>query len=188
MHSSHVFLFLLLGLTVSCSAQLADLTAQLAEDPSAATPQIGSTNNAEIAFGINSDSGLGAGAPNSGSDSPEAFTMSQTDDNQRCLLRNPKEGSDTSGNLNRPNAEWNKPGTRGGPELPYIPGKTKERDSDPCKDERTFPVCSPLELTKTWFPLSLLWTTGSLEYCRLCTFLSPIHLRLSKGLDRIHFI
>lgn len=64
------------------------------------------------------------------------------------------------------------------PSLPPLPARTpssssQETDSDPCSNngERTYAVCSPLEPTTPWiFPLSLVWSTGSLEYCRLCTF------------------
>lgn len=87
----------------------------------------------------------------------------------------PKEGSAAGGNLNQPSAEqdWiGKPRTSKTPELPPIPGRTpsfQKNDPDPCNGERSYAVCSPLEPTTTWFPLSLIWATGSLEYCRLCT-------------------
>lgn len=87
----------------------------------------------------------------------------------------PREGSAAGSNPNQPSAEqdsiW-KPRTRKPPELPPIPGRTpsfQEKDPDPCNGEKTYAVCSPLEPTVPWFPLSLIWDTGSLEYCRLCT-------------------
>lgn len=211
MHSSF---FLLLGLTVSCSAQPADLTAQLEGSPSPAV-SIASTNNAGIEFATNDD---GVGATDFGSDSPEALIISQTGDNPNCFFDNgndqtppkrrlrarescrnnqyetspdnspatdpesppttiqdgeSKEGGAATSNLNQPSAEQNiigKPRTTKPPELPLIPGRSRERDPDPCKDERTYAVCSPLEPTRVWFPLSLVWNPGSLEYCRLCTF------------------
>lgn len=218
MHSS---LFLVFGLTVSCSAQFADLTIQSEEDPSTSTvaPQITSTNNAEIAFDTTND---GAMAADSGTDSPEALIISQTDDKQRCFFNNdnqmppqrrlrlrqscrnnqyvpspgnppatdteppattlqegePQEGSGADGYPNRPSGEQNRigtPRTSKPPELPSIPGRTPERDPDPCKEERTYAVCSPLEPTTVWFPLSLVWSAGSLEYCRLCTFFYHLH-------------
>lgn len=212
MHSS---LFLLLGLTISCSAQFPDLTAEVAEDT---VPQITSPNNAETGVDKIDD---GVGTVDSGSDSPDALTDSQTDNNQLCFLNNnnqtpskrrlrvrewcrnneynlspknppetdtkppattpqegePNEGSAADGNLNNPSSEQNRigrPRTSKPLELPPIPGRTPsslDRDPDPCKEERTFAVCSPLEPTKNWFPISLIWGTGLLEYCRLCTFL-----------------
>lgn len=215
----HFSLFLLLGLPISCSAQLADLAAQPREDPSAALPQISSTNNAEIGFDAKDD---GVGGSDFWSDRPEALIMSQTGDNQLCFsngdndqppkrrlrsrewCRNnqyeldpndppatdikppasapqegePREGSTAGGNLNQPSAEQDRigrPRTRKPPELPLIPGRTPSfghNDPDPCKQERSYAVCSPLEATTTWFPLSLIWATVSLEYCRLCTLFS----------------
>ena len=223
MHSS---LFLLVGLTVSCSAQLADLTAQLGESPSPTVPEIAMTNTAEV--GLDATDGK-ADAADSGSDSPEALISSQTDDNQLCFfnnkIRNParrllrarewcrndydsishknspatdtkspattiqegarREGSAASGNLNGPSAERIRigtPRTSKFPELPPIPGRkhsSQERGPDPCKEERTYAVCSALEPTIFWFPFSLIWKSGSLEYCRLCTFFCPPHSKFS---------
>lgn len=216
MHSS---LFLLLGLTISCSAQFPDLTAPLVEDPSTAVPQIIPPNNAET--GVDRI-GEGVGTVDSGSDSAEALTNSQTDDSQLCFINNknqtpskkrlrarewcrnneydlspknppatdtkppattqegePKDGSPADGNLNQPSGEQNtieRPGT-GEPLDPY-----------PCKKERTFAVCSPLQPTMTGFPLSVIWGTGLLEYCRLCTFLlSPIfHVSFRRTQPKIY--
>lgn len=204
----HFPLFLLLGFTLSGSAQLVDLPAK--------DPSIASTNNAEIGFDSTGD---GVGGYDFRSDSPEALIMSQKDDNQPCssngnnqrpqkgrlrardwclkdqyelapenppstdikpppspfLDGEPKEGSAAGGNPTQAGAEQyrtGKPRTSKPPELPTIPGRTpssQEKDDDPCTGEKTYAVCSPLEPTTPWFPLSLIWATGSLEYCRLCT-------------------
>lgn len=209
----HFSLFILLGFTISGSAQLVDLPA---EDPLTAVPQIASTNNAEIGFDSTDD---GVGGSDLPSDSPEALIMSQTDKSQLCLLNGnnqrppkrrlrardwcrkdqydlppnnppatdikppastlqegePKEGSAAGGNPSQQGAEQDrigKPRTSKPPELPPISGPTpssQENDHDPCSTEKTYAVCSPLEPTTPWFPLSLIWATGSLEYCRLCT-------------------
>lgn len=194
----HFSFFLLLGFTISGSAQLVDLPA---EDPSTAVPQIASTNNAEIWFD-STDNGFGSS--DFRSDSPEALIMSQTDSNQLCLSNGnnqrppkrrlrardwcpikppasslqegePKKGSAADGNPSKPGAEQDrigKPRTSKPPELPPIPGRTpssQEKDPDPCSGEKTYAVCSPLVPTTPWFPLSIIWATGSLEYCRLCT-------------------
>lgn len=96
----------------------------------------------------------------------------------------PTEGSAAAGNGNQPSAEpdWiGRPRTSKPPELPPIPRRTpsfQEKDPDPCNEERTYAVCSPLEPTTPWFPLSLIWTTGSLEYCRLCMSISSSPLLL----------
>lgn len=214
MHFSH---FLLLGFTISGSAQLVDLPA---EDPSTAVPQIASTDNAEIGFD-SADDGIG-GSDFRSDNSPEALIMSQTDNNQLCFSNGnsqrppkrrlrardwcrkdqydlapinppatdikppassiqdgePKEGSAAGGNPSQPGAQQDRiarPRISKPPELPYIPGRTpysQEKDPDPCNGEKTYAVCSPLEPTTTWFPLSLIWATGSLEYCRLCTSFS----------------
>lgn len=225
MHSSFL---LFLGLSVCCSAQLADLTAPLEDNPSTAL-SITPTDNARIEIATTDDDGVGAA--DFGSNSPEALIISQTDDNQLCFFNNgnnktpskrrlrarewcrnnqnelspnsppvtdpdspattyqegeSEEGSAPSSNLGGPSAEQNrmgKPRTKKPPELPSIPGRTsyKERDPDPCKGERTYAVCSPLEPTTVWFPLSLVWNPGSLEYCRLCTlFFSFYHLHSTK--------
>ena len=90
----------------------------------------------------------------------------------------PKEGGAAGGNLSQPSAEQDrigKPRTSKPPELPPIPGRTPSfqgKDPDPCNGEKSYAVCSPLQPTTPWFPLSLIWAAGSLEYCRLCT--SPI--------------
>lgn len=210
----HFSLFLLLGFTISASAQLVDLPA---EDPSTA-----STNNAEIGFDSTGD---GVGGYDFRSDSLEApLIMSQKDDNQLCSSNGnnqrppkrrlrardwcrkdqyelgpetppatdikpppssfqdgePKKGSAGGGNSGQAGAGQDrrigKSRTRKPLELPPIPGRTpsfQEEAHDPCSEERTYAVCSPLEPTTYWFPLSLIWATGSLEYCRLCTsFLS----------------
>lgn len=218
MHSLH---FLLLGLTISCSAQLAG---QPADDPSTADPEIASSNNAEIEFDAKDDGIVDAIF---GSDRLEALFTSQNDDRKSCSsngnnqrppkgrlrarewCRNnqyelapnhlpaidikppasvlqegePKEGSAAGGNLNQPSSKpdiMGRPRTSKPPELPPIPGRTpsfREMDPDPCKEERAYAVCSPLEPTTTWFPLSLIWATGSLEYCRLCTSFSSYPFR-----------
>lgn len=217
----HFLHFLLLGLTISSSAQLAS---QPADDPSTAVPEIASSNNAEIEFDAKDDGVVDAIF---GSDRPEALFISQKGDSKSCSsngnnqrppkrrlrarewCRNnqyelapsnppaidikppasvlpegePKDESAADGNLNQPSA---KPDIMGRPrpskplELPPIPGRTpsfRELDPDPCKEERTYAVCSPLEPTTTWFPLSLIWAPGSLEYCRLCTSFSSSPLR-----------
>lgn len=213
MHTS--LFFLLLGFTISASAQSVDLPA---EDPSTA-----STDNAEIGFDSTAD---GVEVSDFRNDRPEApLIMSQKDDNQLCSSNGnnqrppkrrlrardwcrkdqyelgpenrpatdimpppsssfqdgePKEGSAGGGNSGQAGAGQDrrigKPGTRNPLELPPIPGRTppfQEEAHDPCSGERTYAVCSPLQPTTYWFPLSLIWATGSLEYCRLCTsFLS----------------
>lgn len=218
----HFSLFLLLGFTISGSAQLVDLPA---EDPSTAVPQVASTNNAETGFDSTDD---GVGGSGFRSDSPETLIMSQTSNSQLCfsngnnqrppkrrlrardwchkdqyelapinppatdikppasslLEGEPKEGSAAGGNPSQPGAEQDrigKPRTSKPPELPPIPGRTpssQEKDPDPCSAEKTYAVCSPLEPTTPWFPLSLIWATGSLEYCRLCTSISSSLFRL----------
>lgn len=201
----HFSFFLLLGFTISGSAQLVDLPA---EDPSTPVPQIASTNNAEIWFDSTDD---GFGSSVFRSDSPEALIMSQTDNNQLCLSNGnnqrppkrrlrardwcpikppasslqegePKKGSAADGNPSKPGAEQDrigKPRTSKPPELPPIPGRTpssQEKDPDPCSGEKTYAVCSPLEPTTPWFPLSIIWAAGSLEYCRLCMSFSSSHI------------
>lgn len=70
---------------MSCSAQFPDLTAQVVEDPSTAVPQITSPNNAETGVDTIGD---GVGTIDSGSDSAETLTNSQTDDSQLCIFNN----------------------------------------------------------------------------------------------------
>lgn len=219
MHSSF---FLLLELTTSCSA-LAGRSAQLAEDPSTAVPQIITLpKNAESGFDRRGDDGVGT--IDSGSDSREVLTLSQTDDNKQCFLNNknqmpskrrlrarewcrnneyspknppatntklpattpkegePKEGSADDGILNQPSGEQNRS------PLPGPVPSSGKGDPNPCKEQRTFAVCSPFQPTKTWFPLSLIRGNGLLEYCRSCTFLlSPIfHLSLRRTQPSFH--